>query len=249
MNKKLFFMTLCLVAAVTGNALAYLPTTSISSMTLPVYGIYMTSDSTCTTNLVATIPLSTTPKSINFVSNPIIGTSSSLPSTVGCVVIVIQNNFSSAWAAGIYAGTSGGNSDNIVACTGGGSSTGQAICNNGVPTWPSKVTTDAAAIGLSLKTSNCTTHTATDVVPLVLSTNSTCTGNATTDSGIGGCTGNTNNYALPLSVGDTANGTRLTAPSTSGNFKFVVNPINAFGATGGATCGNTAAPLFSFTAM
>lgn len=247
--KNIILITL-FAAFASSSAFAYLPVSAVTSMTLPVYGIYMSSDPTCTTGMTATIPLSTTPQSINFVANPAIGTAASLPSTIGCVVIVVQNSFSSAWAAGPYTttGNSGG-SDNV--CNAGGSTSGKQICGNGgsqTVSWPSQITTDAAAAGLTLTTGSCSGH-ASEIVPLVLSTNSACTGNNTADASISGCTGaNVNNWALPTSSGDKSNGTHMTAPSTAGNLKFVVNPTNAFGNTGGGTCGNTAPPLFAFEA-
>jgi hypothetical protein len=246
--KKIFVA--CVLATFSSSfSFAFLPISSISSMTLPVYGVYMTSDASCITGLIATVPLSLTPQSVNFVAKPMIGAANSLPATIGCVVIVIQNNFASAWSSGSYTGSSLGNSDNIAACNNGGSAAGSTICNNGVPTWPAKVTADAAAIGLTLKTSNCIAHTTADVVPLVLSTNSSCSGNSTSDSGVAACSGNTNNFALPASSTDPLNGTRMTAPSTAGNLKFIVNPTGAFGATSGVACGNISAPLFSFAAL
>jgi hypothetical protein len=249
-NTLLFFVTALLSSSV---SLAFLPMASITSMTLPVYGVYMTSDASCATGLTATVPLSTTPTSTNFVAKPIIGSAGSFPATIGCVVVVIQNNFSGAWSAGTYTGTStsgGTNSDNIAACNNGGSQSGQTICNSGVPGWPAKITADAAAIGLTLKTSNCSAHTTSDVVPLVLSTYSVCSGNSLADTGIAACASGTNNFAVPQSgnTADAANGTKMTAPSTSGSLKFIVNPTNSFGATTATTCGNTSAPLFSFAA-
>lgn len=251
--KKLLLSAFFAVFSTT-TAFAYLPVSAVTSMTLPVYGIYVSSDPTCVTGMIATIPLRTTPQPINFVANPVIGTANSMPATIGCVVIVVQDNFSSAWAAGTYTGSSytgGGGpfSDNIAACNNGGSATGTTICNSGVPTWPAQITADAAAIGLTLQTTNCTGATTASVVPLVLSTNSGCTGNTYGDSGVTACAGvNMNNYAMPTSVGDTLHGTRMSAPSSAGNLKFIVNPTNSFGATGAASCGNTSAPLFSFAA-
>jgi hypothetical protein len=234
---------------ISGSSFAYVPSSSITKMSLQVYGIYTSSDPTCTTGMTATVALTKTPQQINFADKPAIG-SGSVPSTIACVVIVIGNNLSNGWAAGTYTGTSNGNADS--ACNSGGSNTGQAICGSGGSPqtlgWPQQITTDAAAIGLTLTTSSCSGSTS-EIVPLVLSTNSACTGNQTADNGVTACTGvNINNYALPTSSGDATHGTKLTAPSAAGDLKFVVNPTNTLGGSGGGACGNLAAPLFSFAA-
>jgi hypothetical protein len=246
--KKSLLMALSTIL-ISSPAFAFLPVSAVSSMTLPVFGIYMSTDPSCTTGMQATIPLTTTPLPINFVANPAIG-SGSIPATIGCVVIVLQNSFTSAWTAGTYTGTStGGVSDNIAACNSGNTTGAKAICHGDAVVWPAQITADAAAIGLTLATGNCA-GTTSEVVPMVLSTNSACTGNSTADSGVAGCAGgsSTNNFSLPTSAGDVLHGTLMTAPSTAGNLKFVVNPTNAFGATSTTACGNTSPPLFSFAA-
>ena len=233
-------------------AFAFVPASAVTTMSLPVYGIYTSSDPTCTTGLIATVALTKTPQSINFAANPIIG-SGSLPTTIGCVVIVTGNNLSNAWAAGTYTTTStsgGGGSYPDSQCNAGGSNTGQSICNVGngvVPTWPAKIITDAAAIGLTLKTTACSST--SDVVPLVLSTNSLCTGQNVADASVAACaSGNNNNFALPTSTADASHGTKLTAPSVAGDVKFIVNPANTLGGNSSGVCNNISAPLFSFSA-
>jgi hypothetical protein len=253
--KKFLLMALSAVL-ISSPAFAFLPVSAVTSMSLPVYGIYMSSDPSCTTGLVATVPLTLTPQAINFAANPAIG-SGSVPATIGCVVIVLQNSFSSAWAAGTYTGTTTSNgqggpysgSDNIAACNQGGTTTAKAICHGDAVTWPTQITTDAAAIGLTLATGTCA-GTLTEAVPLFLSTNSACTGNSTADANVTGCQGgsSTNNFSMPTSVGDLLHGTLMTAPSTAGNLKFVFSPSNCFGATSASTCGNTGPPMFSFAA-
>jgi len=230
------------------SAFAFIPAASISTMSLKVYGLYTSADPTCTAGMVATIPLSNTPQTLNFARTPTIG-SGPVSATIACVVIAIANNLSNGWDAGTYASTSSGNSDNV--CNAGGSNAGQAICGNGGAQaigWPAKVIADAAAIGLTLTTGTCNGLT-TEVVPLVLSTNAACTGNQIVDAGIGACSGgNINNFNLPTSAGDVHNGTNLNAPSAAGNLKFVVNPTDTLGSDG-SSCGNLAAPLFSFNAL
>ncbi len=248
MNKKFLFALSLMLAS--SPAFAYLPASAITSLSLPVYGIYMTADPTCTSGLVATVALSNTAQTINFASSAIIG-SGSIPSTIGCVIIVIGNSLTAGWAAGSYTGTStngGNNTYNDSNCNAGGTTTGQAICNSGTVSWPSQITTDAAAVGLTLHTGTCTAVT-TDVVPLVLSTDSLCTGQSTADALVTACAGgNINNFALPTSSSDATHGTKLTAPATTGDFKFIVDPANTFGGASASTCGNIAAPLFSFAA-
>ena len=236
---------------VSSSAFAFLPSTAVSTMSLPVYGVYMSADATCATGLVATVPLSKTPQTINFAANPVIG-SGSLPSSIGCVVIVIGNNLNVAWKSGTYTGTSqsnggGGGPFSDGSCNPGGGTPGSTICHGTNPTWPPQITTDAAAAGLTLQTGVC--GSTTDVIPLVLSTNSICTGQLGADSAVPACAGgNVDNFVLPLTSSDPTHGTKLVSPSVTGNLKFVVNPSNAFGGTSSSTCGNLSAPLFSFAA-
>jgi hypothetical protein len=248
--KKLILATLSLAFA--NSAFAFLPVSAITTLSLPVYGIYITADATCTSGFVATIPLSTTAKAVNFASNAAIG-AGSLPSTIGCVVIVAGNNLTTAWAAGTYTDSSKGgggdsHSDNIAACTAGGATTDQHICRGNTVSWPSQITTDAAAVGLTLSQTTCA-GTSSDVIPLVLSTNSVCTGQSAADASVTACAGGNNNgFSLPTSTADPSNGIKLTAPSAAGDVKFVVNPSNTVGATSASSCGNISAPLFSFAA-
>jgi hypothetical protein len=250
--KKNLFLALAAIS-VSSSAFAFLPTSAVTMMSLPVYGIYTSSDPTCTTGMIATIPLSLTPQTINFAKSPTIG-QGSVSATIGCVVIVVGNSLSNGWASGNYTGTSldlGVGTFNDSNCNSGGTSNGQAICGNGSAkpvSWPTQITADAATIGLALTTGTCT-GVQSQIVPLVLSTNSACTGQPGVDATIPACTGGfVNNFAMPTSVGDATHGTKLTAPSTSGNLKFIVNPSNTLGGSGTTTCGNTAAPLFSFAA-
>ena len=88
-----------------------------------------------------------------------------------------------------------------------------------------------------------------EVVPLVLSTNSICTGQAAADAGVTACQNvNINNWTLPTGANDATHGTKLVAPSVAGNLKFIVNPTNTLGGTQNGGCGNISAPLFSFGA-
>jgi hypothetical protein len=240
---------------VSSSAFAYLPVSSITTLALPVYGVYMSADPTCVTGMVATIPLSKTPQTINFASGPVIGTADTLPATIGCVIIVVGNSLSNAWSAGHYDSlTTQSNPDTL--CDAGGSTTGQVICGGGsgqTVSWPAQITTDAAAIGLTLATGTCV-GTTTEVVPLVLSTNSICSGNSAIDASIPACNvGNgTNNWTMPTTTNDATEGTKLTAPAVTGNLKFVVNPTNTLGVSqhnsDPLACGNISAPAFSFQA-
>jgi hypothetical protein len=240
---KKYLLVAASVAAIADPAFAYIPASSVTTMALPVYGVYTSSDPTCTTGLTATVALTKDPQELNFAENPTIG-AGPIPSSIGCVVIVIGNSLSNGWAAGSYTTTSQGYSDS--ACDAGGSYTGQTICNSATIAWPSQITSDAAAVGLTLTTGSCTGSTS-EVVPLVLSTDSVCTGQQTTDASVTACAnGNVNNFTPPTTASDATQGTKLTSPSASGNLKFVVNPANTLGGESGNTCGNIAAPLFSF---
>jgi hypothetical protein len=234
-----------------GSAFAFLPVASVTTMSLPVYGVYTTSDPACVTGFSATVPLSTTPQTINFAASPAIGTGP-VPATIGCAIFVIGNNLSNGWAAGNYTSTSSGDGGGgpypDSNCNSGGSSTGQSICHGINPTWPARIVTDAAAIGLTLVTGTCA-GTTSEVVPLVLSTHSVCTGQTAADAAVPACAGgNINNFALPTSSADATNGTKLTAPSVEGDLKFVINPANTLGGQSGNKCDNIKAPLFSFVA-
>ncbi|MDB5037427.1 MAG: hypothetical protein JWQ35_955, partial [Bacteriovoracaceae bacterium] len=223
---KKFLVTAISAVFISSSVFAYLPVSALTTMSLPVYGVYMSADATCTTGMVATVPLTTTPKTINFAAaqSQSIG-SGNVPATIGCVVIVIGNSLSSAWSAGTYTTTSGtgNNAVSDSSCNAGGTTTGQTICNSSAAvTWPQQIVTDAAAIGLTL-TNTCLAKT-TEIVPLVLSTNSICTGQAAADASTAACVGvNMNNFTIPLTTTDATHGTKLTAPSAAGDLKFVVN--------------------------
>ena len=230
---------------------AVLPKSAITSMVLPIYGVYTTDDPLCLTNLTATVALKTTPENFDMMKSPTIGAGEIPAGGIKCVVMVVKNDFSSVWSAGTYTGTTssgggGSHSDNIAACNNGGSDSHKQICSSSATTWPAKITSDAAAIGLSLTTGTCA-GVVTEVVPLFLSTYAKCYGSSDTDASVPGCAGgNSNAWAAPTAADDTAHGIHLSSPAPSGDYTFIVDPTNAFGATGAASCGNNSAPIFSF---
>ena len=84
---KKYLLVAAATLAISSPSFAYLSTGQITTLALPVYGIYMTADASCLTGLVATVPLTKTPQSVNFAAGTAIG-SGTLPATIGCVVIV-----------------------------------------------------------------------------------------------------------------------------------------------------------------
>jgi len=249
---KNIFLSLVSFVFISANAFAYVPASAVTTMAIPVYGVYTSADPSCTTGMIATIPLTLTPQLINFAKHAAIGTGPT-SNTIQCVVIVTGNDLTNGWAAGNYTGTSangGGASYPDSNCNAGGANTGQTICGNGGPqsvSWPAQITADAAAIGLTLATPTCVGSNS-EIVPLVLSTNAACTGQSAADSLVAGCVPphNMNNYHLPTTANDTTYGTKLVTPTGTGDLKFVVDPSNTLGGSGASSCGNISAPLFSF---
>lgn len=228
----------------THSANAALSRADITGLYAEVYGMYTTTDPTCQSGLIATIPLQSTPKPVNMAQSPRIGVGP-VAKPVNCIVMVMKNEVTVEWLPGIYTG-----SDSV--CDTGGTNTVQ-ICNSGVvPTWPTAITADMAALGLT-PAASCPTATASRqfVVPVYLSTFSACTGNVTTDASVSGCVaagfpaGNT--FAAPATAAST-NGIKIVAPPTSSNYKFVIDPDQSVGAQGGV-CTSLSPPKFGFAVL
>src|SRR4051812_30294107 len=98
---------LALLMVLSGSAFAGLPRSALPSVQLAIYGIYTSSDPSCQTGLIATVPISATATLINLVSEPTFGTGT-VPTNINCVIIVMRNYFSATWAAGTYTTSTNG---------------------------------------------------------------------------------------------------------------------------------------------
>ncbi|MGZ3688919.1 MAG: hypothetical protein ACXVBW_11495, partial [Bdellovibrionota bacterium] len=82
---------------------AYLPRAAITTETLKVYAVYTTTDATCQTGLVATVPMTATPVSVDF-TKAIDAGAVSVSSPINCIIMVVANSVTVGWAAGTYTG-------------------------------------------------------------------------------------------------------------------------------------------------
>jgi hypothetical protein len=255
---------------VASPAFAWLPRSAISSLKGSLYGLYTSADPTCQTGLVATIPLTKTPTAFDFTSGAAIG-SGPVSSPINCIVMVAANSSTVAWAAGSYSGQSvfapGSSTFNDSNCnSNSGSPITGAMCNGSAISWPTQITSDLTALGLT-GTTNCT-GSASEIIAIYISTDSKCTGIYAVDvanvgtagnPGITGCTWTSsapyrpnNLYAPPTASGDTAHGIALcpgsstcTAPSGT-NYKLILDPSYSVGGNGASGCGGLGPPVFGF---
>ena len=98
------------------NAHAGISRTAITTVQFSIHGLYSTSDPTCRTGLVATIPITATPTAQNFVGSPTLGTGP-IPTEIKCVVMLVKNRMVTTWSAGTYTTSTLGNPDSD--CNGG----------------------------------------------------------------------------------------------------------------------------------
>ncbi len=265
-GRALGLLTVAGIASILPSARANLPASAITSLTIPIYAIYMTSDPTCQTGLVATVPLVANPTPTNMAASPELGTGPIPDGGVSCVVIVANDNLSLAWAPGTYTSQShfGTSTFEDSNCNAGGSEGPLHLCQqdktNTEPTWPKQVKDDLDAAGLSSKL--CANGTG-EIVPLFLSSYSKCVGEVTADNSIGGgCEWSLNTsvtpegyrsnsiWAAPTAAGDTKHGAHIDAlPSTVTKFKFLIDPTPTVGGNGGTSCGGLGPPRFAFQAL
>ena len=243
-----------LLAAFVASAHAALPRSAVTSEAVWVYGMYTSADPFCETGLVATIPLSTTPKQIDFVLSPEIG-NGPIATPIQCVVFVMKDSIYAAWASGEYTGTTQGNDD--TPCNSGGDMT-QTICRGGgeqsiTVAWPSQITQDMDAVGLT-PTTECPPG-GTDgnaVVAVYLSPNSACTGVSSADPAE--CYDAQygfplyNGFMPPTASGDTQHGFNIAVPAEGqSEYTFVMDPDQTVGGMDNSTiCANVSPPRFSF---
>ncbi len=175
--KTKFTFALLFLALGAPQAHAFLPNTAYSSLPLTIYGVYTTSDPTCSKGFVATVPV-TNAAQIDLTQTPNLGAGPT-SGTVGCAVVLLKNGMGPfKWNPGNYTGTTSGYSDS--ACNSGGS-TGSVstICNGGsVVSWPASILSAVTTAGLTpATTANCAgTGLVNTVVPIYVSTYSACTG-------------------------------------------------------------------------
>lgn len=264
-------LTTLYIAVFSQAAFGYLSKSDITEMTMPIYGVYTTADPTCLTGLVATMPLSATPTSINFVSSAAIVRGGSLPADgVKCVIIVAKFDMTFTWKAGTYTGTTkfGTNTYQDSKCNAGGTISLPASQQTAMPTcitqrsttvtWPTKIVEDMTALGMTYKTT-CNASGAPNLFPLYLSTYSKCYGETVLDNAIGGTCAWSNNtnitsegyrsntiFQAPTAENDHQHGIHIDALAAGAKkFKFIVDPTVGFGGTDSG-CSAFGPPKFEF---
>jgi hypothetical protein len=212
---------------------AQVPRSAISKAEFVIYGIYTSADPTCQSGLVATLPLTASGRVIDFSKNAAIGKPSGFSTEINCIAIVIKSGIDITVSAGNYGA---GNP-----CNPGTSSADDdyQVSNGANITWPAKITSDAAAVGLTLMTSG--SSNSNSVVPIYLSTNSIC---STQDVGVG-CNTFPEGFRYPTSASNTAHGFKLDPITPDKSYKFVFDLENVLGDSGSG-CGIAAPPIITF---
>lgn len=219
---------------------AFLSRSAISSLKVTIYGVYTTSDATCASGWVQSF-LSATPTVADFVQQASLGTGSSA-TPINCLLLIAKNSMLTSVAAGTYTTTSSSNPDSV--CNAGVTDQAQHICHSVTPVWPSVVTTDAQAAGLTLATTCASSPTGNEVIPIYMSVNAACTGQQALDGsntlcGSGGGSGPVA-FVPPettSTAGSSAKGIKLTSiASPGGTIFFTVDPDQSMGGDGSSNC-------------
>lgn len=223
------------------TAFASLPRGAISNVGVGLYGVYMTGDASCQNSLIAALPLSKNPVSSNFVASPVLG-AGSVPAKISCVILVLSNSIQIAWqASAAYPGL-----DNL--CAAGGTAPVNPCVGAPSIVWPAAIVADAKALGLTLATNCSAAPSGTEVVPVFMSVNSSCTGNSNIDKSISGCTAlgksTSSTSQSPVSSNSTSSGARIPLTLPSGRLIFAVDPDQIVSGVGVA-CSVTSPPVFS----
>ncbi len=233
---KIIIATLALIAQ---QAHANLARSNISNVGVSLYGVFMTSDPSCQANLIASVPLTKTPVSSNFVTAPVLG-AGPVPNKVACVVLIIANQVQVGWNAGAYSAP-----DNVCA-TGGIANVNP--CMSTTLTWPAIITQSAQIAGLTLANSCGAAPTGTEVVPVYMSIDSVCTGNSVVDSQTNGCTvsGKTTSSVAqaPRTINSSTSGARIQYLPVNGRIVFAVDPDQIISGQSGS-CAAVSSPVFS----
>ncbi len=221
------------------QANANITRSNISNVGVTLYGVYMTSDPSCQTGLIASVPLVKTPTTSNFVNAPVLG-SGVVPVKVACVVLVVANQMQIAWQAGTYSAP-----DNV--CAAGGAAHVNP-CVSTTIVWPSMISQNAQAIGLSMASSCGAVPLGTEVVPVYMSIHSACTGNSVIDQQISGCSlsGKTTSSIsqAPSSMNNSSSGAKIQVLPVRGRIVFAVDPDQIISGQSGV-CSAVSAPVFS----
>jgi hypothetical protein len=213
----------------------------INNVGVSLYGVYMTGDPSCQNSLIASLPLSKNPNLSNFVASPILG-AGSVPSKISCVILILANSIQVGWqASAAYPGA-----DNL--CSAGGTAPINPCLSTSSVVWPATILADAKALGLTLATSCSATPSGTEIVPVFMSVNSSCTGNSNIDKTISGCTAlgksTSSPSQSPVTSNSTSSGARIPLTLPNGRLIFAVDPDQVVGGIG-ATCAVTSLPVFS----
>lgn len=235
-------LTTSIFSVMTNDAHATIPRSGVSSLVMQVYGLYFSSDPTCQTNLVATIPISKSAQSVDFLQSPVLG-SGIIPSSVNCIVAVIKNSVNLTWASGSYTSTSSGGSDNV--CNSGGTAT-MSPCNNASKTisWPATIQADMNAAGLTLASACSSSPTGNEIIPIYLSSYSACTNNSVYDPLLGRSSCSANAFTPPTSSTSTSAGLALSGSTAQAAYAFVVDPTGMVGNSSGSCAATFGAPRF-----
>lgn len=221
------------------QAWANLTRSNISNVGVSLYGVFITSDPSCQVGLIASVPLTKTPTSSNFVTAPVLG-AGPVPLRVACVVLVVANQVQVGWKAGTYSAP-----DNVCATSG---TANVNPCTNASLTWPALITQSAAGVGLTLSNSCPLTPLGTEVVPIYMSINSACTGNSVIDQQTTGCTvsGKTTSSVVqaPSTNSSASSGARIMDLPVNGRIVFAVDPDQIISGQSG-TCAAVSSPVFS----
>ena len=214
----------------------FVPRTSITKAEFVIYGIYTSADPTCGTGLVATLPLTATGRTIDFSKKAAIGKTSGFSTEINCIAIVMKSGIDIDVAAGSHnAGTACDNGTTTVDAD-------YNVSDGSQITWPAQIESDATAAGLTLMESG--TSTPNSVVPIFLSTNSTCS----TDLGPGSaCPDFPSGFIRPLAT-SASNGFKLDpiSPGRSYNFIFDLNNVVGDQNEDGTVCGIAGPPRITF---
>jgi len=219
-------MSLVLTGLVPSLANAALPASAFSKFQFSIYGIYATSDPSCTTGFVR-IGFSSTPTAADFVASNQSAGSYTAASAINCVLMVAKNSAQAAIRPGTYTTTSTlrsrTGSDSV--CNAGKDFSGNLVNFDSAPVWPANTElpmTDLAGAGLSPTRASLSNATGNEIIPIYISTNSGCFGDPDRDPE--GCphSGESSvNYigpiAPPKSKGDRLNGMKLDGAAAAGN--------------------------------
>lgn len=256
MNLKAIFGVMAAIFY-SANAFAHIDLSNVDNVGITLYGMYITDDATCSTGWSAISAFNANAVEQNFLDGPQIG-SGAISSATQCILLIIKNSVNLTVKAGTYTGTTGG-PDNV--CNGGvtnhkailyGESSFQQTAGL---TWPASTeapSADMIAASVAQITSFPVTLTGDEYVPVYVSTNSKCSGNATADAALSDCVtvdnaGSNSGNVPPTAVNDVSHGYHLKAlPVSASSYNFIIDMSSAIGGNGSGVCSIGAAPPIYF---